>query len=114
MIGTVTIDSGIRNARDLKSHLLEDNLSGDQVDSAMAALRAVNPGANLDQPTAGMVLFVPALSGFKASASESVPGKALDDLQQQMRRVLVRVLADCAQEGFAFTHRWLRFAILTS
>jgi hypothetical protein len=88
MIRTLTIDNDTRNLQDLSGRLLKARLSSGQTASAIEALQALNPGVNLEQLTAGTVLFVPDTPSFKVSASDSVPGKPLDDLQQLMRQAL--------------------------
>jgi hypothetical protein len=79
----------IKNFEDVKSLLLKAKLSSGQAASAIEALRALNPGVNFDDElTAGTVVFVPDSPSLKVSASDSVSGTSLDDLQQLVRQAL--------------------------
>jgi hypothetical protein len=66
----------------LSSHLLSVRLGSSQAKSALESLRALNPHADFTKLSAGTVLLVPDEPTFKASASDSVPGKALADFEQ--------------------------------
>jgi hypothetical protein len=91
MLRTLTIDKSknIKKLEDVKRLLLKANLSSVQAASAIEALLALNRGVNFDKLTADtVVVFVPDLPSLKVSASESVSGTSLDDLQQLVRQAL--------------------------
>jgi hypothetical protein len=66
----------------LKGNLLKARVAGAQADSALAALQALNPHADLNKLSAGQLLLVPDVPAFKVSVSNSVAGGALDQFRQ--------------------------------
>lgn len=75
----------VRQATDLKAltgQLLDRRISGARGETAIAQLQAANPHVDFTKLVAGTVLLVPDSASFKASASSSVPGGALDDFQK--------------------------------
>ena len=84
----LTIDRNTRNLKDVTDLLLKAKLSTAQTASAIEALKALNPGVNFNQLTAGTVIFVPDLPSVKVSVSDSVSAAPLDDLQQLVRQAL--------------------------
>jgi hypothetical protein len=75
----------IRHDTDLQglgTLLLDARVSSARSDTALDALQAANPHADLKNLKAGTVLFVPEEPGLKASASNSVAGGAFADFQQ--------------------------------
>lgn len=88
MLRKLTIDKNIKDLEDVKSRLLKTELSSGRAASAIEALRALNHGVNFDELTAGTVLFVPDGPSFELSASDSLSGTPLDDLQQLVEKAL--------------------------
>ena len=74
----------------LKGDLLKARSSGTQVDSAMAALAALNPHLDLDKLSAGQVVLVPDLPPFKVSVSDPVTATPVDQFRQLVSDSLER------------------------
>jgi hypothetical protein len=85
---TFVVDKKTQSLNNLTDLLLKANLSNAQTASAIEAVKALNPGLNLERLPADTVIFVPDSPGFKVSVSDSVSGAPLGDLQQLARQAL--------------------------
>jgi hypothetical protein len=78
----------VKGTKNVEDALLKAKVSSGQAASTMEAVRALNPGVNLNEPTVGTVIFVPDSPNLKVSVSDSVSATPFGDLQQLVQQAL--------------------------
>jgi hypothetical protein len=77
----------------LARKLVDARFSGNQADSALQLLQAINPHVDLNKLAVGTVLLVPDAPAFKASASTPLASDALGSVQELVRTGLAAAAA---------------------
>ena len=89
----------IKQAMDLQQVGAKLVAKSANADTAMNALKTLNPHVDFKKIAAGTVLLVPDSPGFKTAESDSVEGDAFDDLAKQLETG-VNDASNAAQQGW--------------